>query len=254
MIENNDGNDTTNSEVVNDPKVNPGQIRKATTNNILNALSNASGEQFDSVESALAFIARTTASMQASQNSNVGNAQPVEQDEPKGKRITTNDLHDQFSKLQQQLAEKDQRLREKELDASIMQAMGDKFDPDLMDYALSKVKQNIQFDTDGTFAIVDARGRERYGSDGSPLSLSGLVDEVAKTNPKLLKQNITNTGSGLKPMGGNFAGASSEVVPDYSQDPAAFNAWANANGLGKNMGLKGMKVSATSSTQNRTIL
>lgn len=229
--------------------VNPGAIRKSTTQSLLNALSQASGQQFESVEAALSFVARTSA-----QNLG-GSEQPVEQNTDKrSNRVTNNDLHEQFNRLQQDLQMKEQKLREKELDADIQRAMGERFDPDLLDYALSKVKSNIEWYDDGTYAIVDNKGRERYGVDGNPLTISGLVNEVAQGNPKLLRQGSGNSGSGLRPGQGSFAGALDEGIPDYSRDPAAFNAWAARNGLGKNVGLKGMKVSATSSTPSRKIL
>lgn len=229
--------------------VNPGAIRKSTTQSLLNALSQASGQQFESVEAALSFVARTSA-----QNLG-GSEQPVEQNTDKrSNRVTNNDLHEQFNRLQQDLQQKEQRLREKELDSEIQRAMGERFDPDLLDYALTKVKSNIEWYDDGTYAIVDNKGRERYGVDGNPLTISGLVNEVAQGNPKLLRQGSGNSGSGLRPGQGSFAGALEEGIPDYSRDPAAFNAWAARNGLGKNVGLKGMKVSATSSTPSRKIL
>lgn len=230
--------------------VNPGAIRKSTTNSILNALSNASGQQFESVESALAYIARTSAS------SSGGNAQPSEptQTRQSQSRVTTNDLHEQFTKLQMDLARKEQALREKELDADIQRAMGDRFDSDLLDYALAKVRSNIQWNDDGTYNIVDSKGRERYGMDGNPLTIQGLVSEVAKGNPKLLKQSTLPSGSGLRPGMGQFAGAMEDTIPDYSRDPAAFNAWASKMGLGKNIGLKATTVSATVSTGSRKIL
>lgn len=230
--------------------VNPGAIRKSTTSSILNALSNASGQQFESVESALAYMARVGAQQSG------GNAQPVEQPQQSKQsgRVTTNDLHEQFNKLQQDLSVKEQKLREKELDSDIQRAMGDKFDPDLIDYALTKVKSNIQWNDDGTYSIVDSKGRERYGSDGNPLQIQGLVSEVAKGNPKLLKQSSLGSGSGLRPGQGSFAGAADEGIPDYSRDPAAFNAWAAKNGLGKNVGLKAMGVTAIASTSSRKVL
>ena len=231
--------------------VNPGAIRKSTTQSILNALSNASGNQFGSVEEALAFMARTS----VQQTKSDGNVQPVEpQNNQRSGRVTTNDLHEQFSKLQQDLARKDQMIREKELDSDIQRAMGDRFDSDLLDYALTKVKSNIEWNDDGSYAILDNKGRERYGQDGSPLTIRGLVEEVARGNPKLLKQSNGSSGSGLRPNGGQFAGAMDDGIPDYSRDPAAFNAWAVRNGLGKNLGLKGVKVSATAQTASRTIL
>lgn len=231
--------------------VNAGAIRKSTTNTILNALSNASGQNFESVEAALSFIARTTA-----QQTSGGNAQPVEQQntDRRSNRVTNNDLAEQFNRLQQDLQMKEQKLRERDLDSEIQRAMGERFDSDLLDYALTKVKSNIEWYEDGTYAIVDNKGRERYGIDGSPLTISGLVNEVAQGNPKLLRQSSGNSGSGLRPGQGGFAGALEEGIPDYTRDPAAFNAWAARNGLGKNVGLKGMKVSATSSAPSRKIL
>jgi hypothetical protein len=233
-----------------DTQVNPGAIRKSTTQSILNALSNASGQSFESVEAALAFIARTSASTPG------GSVQPMESPKPQQQqgRVTTNDLHEQFTRLQQDLNRKEQALREKELDSEIMRAMGDRFDNDLLDYAMSKVKSNIQWNDDGTYVIRDSKGRDRYGLDGNPLSIQGLVQEVATGNPKLLKQSNLNSGSGLRPGQGNFAGAPIDLIPDYSKDPAAFNAWAQRNGLGKNIGLKGMTVQATVSNTSRKIL
>lgn len=230
--------------------VNPGAIRKSTTQSLLNALSNASGTQFESVEAALAYVARTSAQQPG------GNAQPVDQPQNQQRqgRVTNNDLHERFNELQSNLARKEQALRERDLDTDIQRAMGEKFDSDLMDYALSKVKSNIQWNDDGTYAITDSKGRERYGSDGNPLSIQGLVEEVAKGNPKLLKQSNLNSGSGLRPGQGSFTGAQDEAIPDYSRDPAAFNAWANKNGLGKGVGLKGLGVTATVSSSSRKVL
>lgn len=236
----------------NEQSVNPGAIRKSTTQSLLNALSNASGTQFQSVEDALAFMARVGA-----QTTSGGSAQPTvetQKVQQSSGRVTTNDLHEQFSKLQQDLAQKEQRLREKELDSDIQRHMGDRFDPDLLDYALSKVKSNIQWNQDGTYAIMNSKGQERYGSDGMPLTIQGLVNEVAQGNPKLLKQSNANSGSGLRPGQGQFTGAMDEAIPDYSRDPAAFNAWANKNGLGKGTGLKGLTVSATVSSSSRKVL
>lgn len=239
---NDDGNEQT---------VNPGAIRRSTTQSLLNALSNASGTQFQSVEDALAFMARVGA-----QNTSGGSVQPVVDNKPQqnGGRVTTNDLQEQFQRLQQDLQTKEQRLREKELDSEIQRSMGDKFDTDLLDYALGKVKSNIQWNNDGTYSIVNQKGQERYGSDGNPLTIQGLVNEVAQGNPKLLKQSQLNSGSGLRPGQGSFTGALDESIPDYSRDPAAFNAWAAKNGLGKNIGLKGLGVTATVSGSSRKVL
>ena len=231
------------------PKVDPGKIRKSTTQNLLNALSNASGQTFESTEAALAWAARVG----ASQN-NGGNVEPMDKTNIQSKgRQTTNDLAEQFQRLQQDLSVKEQRLREKELDSDIQRVMGDKFDPDLLDYALTKVKSNVQWNDDGTYEIVNQKGQIRYGSDGNPLTITGLVDEIARGNPKLLKQNTLNGGSGLRPGSGRFAGAPEDSMPDYSKDPAAFNAWAQRSGLGKNVGLKGVGISVTNSSTSKRV-
>lgn len=234
-------------------KVNPGSIRKSTTSTILNALSQASGQQFDSVEAAIAYMART------SNNRSGGNVQPVEvaqQESRMGREVGNDntDLREQFSKLQRDLASKERALRQKELDTEILRNMGDRFDPDLQDYALQKVKSNIQWKRDGTYSIVNNKGQERYGLDGNPLSIQGLLEEVAKGNPKLLKQNNLSSGSGLKPGQTQFAGAPTDMIPDYSKDPAAFDAWAQKMGLGKGIGLKGVKVGASVSASTKKIL
>lgn len=247
------GSDTAAPEVAQDNtatdgKVNPGAIRKSTTQTLLNALSQASGQNFESVEAALAYVART---------SSVGNVKPVEVEvESRMGRDDPNDntdLREQFTKLQRDLQQKERALRQKELDAEIVRTMGERFDPDLIDYALQKVKSNIQFKRDGSYAIVNQKGQERYGMDGNPLTIQGLVQEVAQGNPKLLRNGNGSSGSGLKPGQNAFAGAPLEGIPDYSKDPAAFNAWAAKQGLGRNVGLKSTKVSATVSGASRKL-
>lgn len=229
-------------------EVNAAGIRKSTTQSILKAASQASGMDFDSVEALAAALARLGSMSQQVQPQ-------VQQVEPQqSKRLTTTDLQDQFQALRQDLAKKDQLLRERELDQEIRSSMGDRFDSDLIELALSKVKSNIQWE-DGTYQITNSKGQVRYGEDGNPLTISGLVNEVAKANPKLLRAaSGQNTGSGLRPREGMFGATDSEVVPDYTQDPAAFNAWAQRNGLGKGVGLKGVKASVfNSSTVNRIV-
>ena len=260
MIDNNlDGNATApeaaQDNVANDKQVNAGAIRKSTTSGILNALSQASGQNFESVEAAIGYIART-----ASQNNNVGNAQPMDVeptlDSRMGREVGNDntDLRDQFMKLQRDLAQKERALRMKELDGEILRNMGDRFDNDLQDYALQKIKSNLTLKRDGSYTITNSKGQERYGMDGNPLNLKSLIDEIAQGNPKLLKQNNLASGSGLRQGQQQFAGAVPDQIPDYSKDPAAFNAWANKMGLGKRVGLKGASVSATVSTASRKIV
>ena len=233
-------------------KVNPSAIRKSQTQGILNALSRASGQTLTSVEDAVAFIAKSTAQSQFD-----GSVKPVDQSQlqQQTRSVSNNDLQEQFQNLQKQLSQKEIALKGKELESDIMQSMGDRFDSELSEYAMQKVKSNIQWNDDNTYSIVNAKGQERWGQDGNPLTIRDLVEEVAKGNPKLLKQNSsTQSGSGLRPGQTRFAGSDIESMPDYSRDPAAFKAWQTKNGLGRGAGLKGTTVSISDSRPNRGIL
>jgi hypothetical protein len=244
----NETTDNTVSQETPETKINPGTIRKATTQSILKAASAASGMEFESVEALAAALARLSAQAQPQNNASAAQA-----DTAQSKRLTTTDLHEQFVALRQDLNKKEQMLRERELDGEIRSAMGDRFDPDLVDYALTKVKNNIVWE-DGTYAIVNSKGQIRYAEDGNPMSINHLVQEVAKSNPKLLKMATgASTGSGLRPREGMF-GAEAEVMPDYITDPAGFNAWASRNGLGKGIGLKGVRASVSNSTAVKKIM
>jgi len=230
--------------------VNPSAIRKSQTQGILNALSKASGQNLSSVEDAVQFIAQS----KTVQTQVGGNVQPVEQRQPEQqtRSVSNNDLQEQFQKLQSELSSKEVALKGKELESDIMQSMGDRFDSDLTEYAMQKVKSNIQWNEDKTYSIVNAKGQERYGSDGEPLTLKDLVEEVAQGNPKLLKQNSnTQSGSGLRPGQSKFAGSNLDAIPDYTKDPAAFKQWKTRNGLGRGVGIKGLQVSVSDSSPKR---
>ena len=228
--------------------VNPSAIRKSQTQGILNALSKASGQNLSSVEDAVAFIAKSTASQSG------GNAQPVVQRQPEQqtRSVSNNDLQEQFQSLQKQLSQKETALKGKELESDIMQSMGERFDSELSEYAMQKVKSNIQWNDDNTYSIVNQKGQERYGQDGELLTIRDLVEEVAKGNPKLLKQNSsTQSGSGLRPGQSKFAGSNLDAIPDYTKDPAAFKAWKQRNNLGRGVGIKGLSVSVSDSSPRR---
>ena len=229
--------------------VNPSAIRKSQTQGILNALSKASGQSLSSVEDAVAFIAKSTALQSG------GNAQPVVQRQPEmtqTRSVSNNDLQEQFQSLQKQLSQKETALKGKELESDIMQSMGERFDSELSEYAMQKVKSNIQWNDDNTYSIVNAKGQERYGQDGELLNIRDLVEEVAKGNPKLLKQtSSTQSGSGLRPGQTRFAGSDLDAVPDYTKDPAAFKAWKTKNGLGRGAGLKMSGVTISDSSPQR---
>ena len=133
-----------------------------------------------------------------------------------------------------------------------MQSMGERFDSELSEYAMQKVKSNIQWNDDNTYSIVNQKGQERYGQDGELLTIRDLVEEVAKGNPKLLKQtSATQSGSGLRPGQTRFAGSDLDAVPDYTKDPAAFKAWKTKHGFGRGGGLKMSGVTISDSSPKR---
>ena len=244
------GTDNTESQnTSSENKVNPAGIRKAQTQGILNALSKASGQRLESVEDAVAYIAKSTAQSQLG-----GSVKPVEQNQTQQqtRSVSNNDLQEQFQKLQSELSQKEVALKGKELESDIMQSMGDRFDSELSEYAMQKVKSNIQWNDDNTYSIVNAKGQERYGQDGELLTIKDLVEEVAKGNPKLLKQtSSTQSGSGLRPGQTRFAGSDLDAVPDYTKDPAAFKAWKTKHGFGRGGGLKMSGVTISDSSPKR---
>lgn len=244
------------------PQVNAGAIRKTTTQNILKAAQNATGMEFNSVEEMMAALARLSAQNSSTTNqANQSTQQQVAQAAAneaveQRQRITNNDLAEQMAAMKREMELKEQRLREKELDSSILNAMGDKFDSDLTDYTINKIKSQLH-EQDGEYIVVNAKNQQRFTQDGNPMTVRELIDEVARTNPKLLRQAPVQGGSGLRPQSNMFGDGipgDGEFVPDYTRDPAAFNAWANKRGLGKGAGLRGITATVSNSTQVRKIV
>jgi hypothetical protein len=230
-------------------QVNPAQIRKSTQQSMLKAASNATGMEFQSMEDLLSTMARMNQQIQQLQGSQQqSQPQSQQQDDGGKKRVTGNDLQDQILAMKQEMELKEKRLREKELNDNIRMAMGDRFDGDLVDYTINKVREGL-VEQDGEFIVVDSKNRQRYTQDGNPMTVRDLIEEMARTNPKLLRQPPQQGGSGLRPQGG-FDGApgDGEFVPDYTKDPAAFASWASKRGLGKGTGLKGVTASVYNST------
>jgi hypothetical protein len=247
---------STNDNQPANPKqeVNPAAIRKSTQQSLLKAASTAAGVEFNSMEDLIGMVARLSQQQSVQQpqqqvtpQSNDGG----ETAEQRQKRVTANDLQDQLQAMRQQMADQQNQLRQKELDTSIRSAMGDKFDQAFSDYTIGEIKRSLH-DQDGEWIVVDNKNRQRYTADGLPMTVQNLIEELGQKNPKLLKQQMVQGGSGLRPQGAfdGFPG-DSEMVPDYSRDPAAFNAWANKRGLGKNTGLKSVTASVYNSTNTR---
>lgn len=237
---------------------NPGAIRKSTTAGILKAASNATGMEFNSVEELMTTIARLSA-VANTRDSQQTQSQPTQQadgnEEGGRKRVTNNDLAEKYEQLRREMQDKERKLLEKQLDDNIRSAMGDRFDSQFMDYTLSKIKGQL-LEQDGEWIVVNGRNQQRYHAEGRPMTVRDLIEELATENPKLLRQSAPMGGSGLRPQGGAFSGGipgDNEMIPDYTKDPAAFNAWAARKGLGKNTGLRTVGASVYNSTSSKKV-
>lgn len=238
---------------------NPGAIRKSTTQGILKAAAQATGMQFNSVEDMMTAIARMSALANVKETQQPQQPQQSQQSEESGdggrKRVTNNDLAEKYEQLRREMQDKERKLLEKQLDDQIRGSMGDRFDPAFMDYSINKIRSQL-VEQDGEWIVVNGRQQQRYHSEGRPMTVRDLIEELAADNPKLLRQSAPMGGSGLRPQGGAFSGGlpgDGEVVPDYTKDPAAFNAWAARKGLGKNTGLRSIGASVYNSTSSKKV-
>jgi hypothetical protein len=138
------------------------------------------------------------------------------------------------------------------MDNQLTRALGDRFDPDLQDAALHKIKNEIKL-VDGIPTVVTSSGTQRYNENGQPMTIDEVVAEVARANPKLLKQRpgTQSTGSGIRGVDSFGSNYSNGEVPDYTTDPAGFKKWAQSQGLygeKTNGALSGMKLKLTNFT------
>lgn len=223
---------------------NAAAIRKSTQNGFLAAASNATGQQFDSMEDLMATLAR----LQKLEASAKAAPAKVEDESVAKKQQSKNDLEDVVKQMKLDMEAKEQKLRERDRDNDIRRAMGNKIDPAFTDYAVSQIVNSLGQDGE-SFFVKDAQGRARYTQNGTPMTIQDLVDEMVKTQPKLLTvQPNQSNGSNLRPSDGIFHGNHDNgSVPDFLTDPAAFKAWEARNGLGRGNGLKGVGVSLTAS-------
>jgi hypothetical protein len=249
IIDTGDGEGTTQT-TEQQQQVNPAAIRKSTQQSLLKALSNAAGTEFQSMDDLISTVARLSQQAQQTTTQTQPQGETAEQ---KQKRVTANDLQDQLQAMQQKFEETQRIARERELDISIRNSMGDKFDNAFSDYAMSQIKKSL-FEQDGEWIVVDSKNRQRYTESGTPMTVQNLIEELGRTNPKLLRQAPQyQGGSGLRPQGSMFDGVpgDGEFVPDYTRDPAAFEQWASRKGLGKSGGLKGVSINVQNSSPNR---
>lgn len=243
MTDNNLNNETNEQQ----EPIDPGQIRKATQRSLLKGLSNVMGTEIQSIEELYALAAQMK---KEPVSQTVKNSQETVDNGGNTGRTSTKELADQIKAMQDAMAKKDQALAQERLENQITRSIGDRFDPDLTDAALMKIKSQIQTN-DGQITVVNKNGTQRYNDNGQPMTIDELVNEVAKNNPKLLRQrqSSNNSGSGIRSVdqfGTEQFG--DDNVPDYSVDPAGFKRWAAAQGLHgdkKSSALAGIKLKMT---------
>lgn len=232
---------------------NPGAIRRRATQNILDAARQVSEHNFSSVEDLINHIADLERQVKISQQLQTNPT--TAQQETKQSRVTNTDLADKYEQLKLEIAQKEEKLRERDLDNTIRAAIQDRFDSDLLEYSSAKIRQSLVFQDD-EWIVVDSKQRQRYNTNGQPMTVRDLADELAQKNPKLLRQREEMPqGSGLRsPSIFDNRESDLETVPDYTRDPAAFNRWAQSRGLGRGNGLKSMGIQVSSSSQSRKIM
>jgi hypothetical protein len=121
--------------------------------------------------------------------------------------------------------------------------MGDEFEPELKEFVVSKVRERLKFNAAGAVIVVDEMGNQKFNPDnGNPAGIADVVGQVARNYPRTLRMSEPKMGSGLRQGNSN-----PNTVPDYTADPAAFNLWAQRNGLGKGNGLRQMRSQVSSS-------
>lgn len=233
-VENNQPSDITADPAAESKPVtpNPAEIRKATTRNILSAVAEATGQSIDSMED---LIRIASVREQAPQRT----AQVTPAASADGSAL------EQIDALRQALHKKDDMMRQRDLQSMVKDKMGDMFEPELSEFVVMKIQAQVKIKEDGSLFVADEFGKTKYREDtGMPYGIDDVVKDVARQYPKTVKQTQQSTGSGIR---GGMANVDAAGMPDYASDPAAFNLWASKNGLGKGVGLKGMRATVSSS-------
>ena len=211
-------------------QVNPADIRKNTTKSILSAVYQATGNQFNSVEEMINW------SQLASEKLN----QKAPEPEVKARASTGLDsVQEELKAMKEAIARKDHMLRERDTNSMIQSQLQDQFEPELQEFVISKVKEQIKYDGD-RLLIKDENGNTRYNLDtGNVLTVKDLVQEIGRKYPKTLKSQPVPEGRGPGIRSStSIRQLSNDEIPDYATNPAEFKLWAEKNGIGSR-GIKG---------------
>jgi hypothetical protein len=210
---------------------NLGAIRKSGQQEVLQALSKVTGQEFGKTKDVIKFVESLT--------KNTGG-----NDKAKGSKSSGNgeiaELRNMIQGLQSQLEQKDQAVRRTTLQSQIKEtAVKAGFDPNMLDIATPLFEQQLDFDEGGNFYVKGANGAPRLDKSGNPLGLDALAQDILRQRPKLA---VDDARSGTGSRFGQGVGRNENDIPDASQDLEAWKKWKESQGIG-GRSLKGMNVS-----------
>jgi hypothetical protein len=207
---------------------NLGAIRKSGQQEVLKALSQATGVEFNKTKDVVAYFQNFGQNSGGSDNAkgSGGNGELAE-------------LRNLVQGLQTQLEQKDRAVRQTSLQSQIKEtAIRAGFDPDMLDIATGLFESSIDYDETGNFYIKGANGSVRLDAKGNPYTLNQLAKDILTSRPKLAASE-GRSGTGNRFSQG--AARNSDDIPDASQDIEAWKQWKERNGIG-NRSFRGMTV------------
>jgi hypothetical protein len=209
---------------------NLGAIRKSGQQEVLQALSKVAGVDFSKTKDAVKFV-------ESLSKNNGGNVKPGKSSSSNGE---IGELRNMIQGLQQQLAQKDQAVRQTSLQANIKEtAVKAGFDPNMLDIATGLFESQIAYDENGNFYVKGANGAPRLDKNGNPVGLEALAQDILRSRPKLAADDArTGTGSRF----GVGVGRNDGEIPDAATDLEGWKKWKESQGIG-GRSLKGMNVS-----------
>jgi len=210
---------------------NLGAIRKSGQQEVLQALSKVTGQEFSKTKDVIKFVESLT--------KNTGGSEQAKGSKSSGNG-EINELRNMIQGLQSQLEQKDQAVRRTSLQSQIKEtAVKAGFDPNMLDIATGLFESQLEFDENGNFYVKGANGAPRLDKTGNPIGLDALAQDILRQRPKLA---VDDARSGTGSRFGQGVGRNDNEIPDASQDLEGWKKWKEQQGIG-GRSLKGMNVS-----------
>ena len=103
-------------------------------------------------------------------------------------------LQDLATKKDQEIARRDQVIREYKVDSPLLEAAA-QFRSVNPQQVKSLLKSNVRLAQDGEVEVVDDNGQVRYGDSGQALGVQDLVREFLEANPHFVQPTPSTTNS-----------------------------------------------------------